>query len=121
MRTGKVTPHTLRSTFNLFSIGATLQTIVAPASNTKGVIVLGAWVEDNNEVYVNNLIRIMAKSTAPTGSNDTAANTLAINGSGTAPHLGVALPVVLPPGVGLYAQATVLNANGAYGAEYEVL
>ena len=117
----KITPPTLKSTFNVFQTGATLQTIVAPAANTKGVVVLGAWVSDNTGM-VSALTRVMAKTTAPTGANDVAANTLAVSGNAIPSGLvGMGFPVVLAPGVGLYAQGLVGNANAGYGVEYEVL
>ena len=110
----------LRSTFNKFGTPGTLETIVAPASNTKGIKIFGAFATDNTGT-ISATTRVMAKASAPTSATDVAANTLAVSGNTTIGMSATGFPVVLPPGVGLYAQSSPGNANASYGVEYEVL
>ncbi len=117
---GKPTPPKLATTFNVFQTTAALQTIVAPASNTKGIIVYGAWAS-NSVGMGTQLTRVMAKSSTPTAANDANANTLAVSGNGLPGSVGQAFPIVLPAGVGLYAQCLVGNVNAGYGVEIELL
>ena len=120
--TGKITPP--RAVTGFFYVGAdvALQTIVAPAANTKGIVVTAAHAFPRND---GTRSRVMAKTSAPASVTDTSALTLAhsillLNGAGQF-FGGIALPIVLPPGVGLYAQKDDVNVAGGFSCDYELL
>lgn len=110
----KITPPKLGSTYRADNPTTILQTLIAPASNTKGVIIYAAWI-----YYGPGNGRLMSKASAPTAWNDAAARTISVGaneGASARPMFtgAVALPVVIPPGEGLYFQgsssATAANA-----------
>ena len=110
-----------RKVTGFFYAGAdvALQTIVAPAANTNGVIVTSAGM---HVITDNTRARVMAKASAPTSVDDSTALTLCIGGYGLIkPTLVSSMPCVLPPGVGLYAQKSDANAGATYFCDYEVL
>ena len=114
---GRITPPQLVTPFFYVGIDTALQTIVAPASNTKGVRILGAFAWGFSTGLVS---RVMAKASAPVSALDTAALTLAMNGSvgGTGSLFN---EVVLPPGIGIYAQKEDANGSSGFALNYEVL
>ena len=93
---------------------AALGTIVAPASNTKGIRVTAISLY----MPVNDQIRVMIKQTAPTSAVDAAAVTLAMKSINAG--IATAMPVVIPPGWGLYEQCSVASVAQVHVA-YEVL
>jgi len=114
---GKLDPNTLSSSYWNSNILSSVITILSPASNVNGVIVLSSWLS-----FVGfGQARIMAKTSAPTGVNDTSANTLC--------HLSAAStllenasntePTFLPAGYGIYANKNTTNA-GEFVVEYEI-
>lgn len=116
-----VTPK-LATSFYFLGASVALQTIVAPASNVAGIKVLAAAVVIRNITSG----RVMAKTSAPTGVDDAAANTVAYRAAlnGYAPNgviEGQTFPILLPPGLGLFAQKTDAEATSGFLVEYEVL
>ena len=93
---------------------AALGTIVAPASNTKGIRVTAISLY----TPINEPIRVMIKQTAPTSAADPAAVTLAMKNLNAG--IAAAMPVVIPPGWGLYEQYNAAAVSGVEVA-YEVL
>ena len=120
MLAGRLTPARLSQPFyRRDSVGNTLQTIVAPAANVAGVIVTRCGTGG-----VNDNCRIMAKASAPTGLDDGAANTLCYNpndaATGRMGPVNVSTPIVVPPGLGVYAITGIASQSFCY-VEYEVL
>ena len=100
-----------------------LITVVAPASNTKGVRVMaaGVWINTNTHTA-----RVMWKSSSPASALDAAAGTLAVSAGFTGGPLralmqSVALPCLLPPGIGIYAQSNGVDAAQGYFVDHEVI
>lgn len=104
------------------SISVALNTIVAPASNVRGIWVLSAWAASAGAAEVT---RIMHQSSAPASIDDTNAVTLVYvgggGGTGFVPNGGVALPYFLPAGQGLYEQSAAGGASSFVAVSYTVL
>lgn len=120
--TGRVTPPAFKTSYYYLGAATTLQTIVAPAANAKGIVIFAA------EVVIKNIQsgRIMFKASAPTGVDDAAAGTVAYRTalSGYAPNgllSGATFPITIPPGYGFYAQKTDSETTSGFLVEYEVL
>jgi len=102
------------------SSSSALNTILAPASNTNGVLITAVWAW-----AWGTSLRIMAKASAPTAWNDPAAIPLVTvsAASSTAPAESggsIAVPIIVPAGLGLYEQAAGIYW-GAVSMAYEVL
>lgn len=114
---GRATIISLVSAYFRRTTSSALNTIVAPASNVAGVRVDAATIYGATG---NGLVRIMAKSSAPTSVNDTGAHTLLM----TYAELQIVdreVPIILPAGVGLYEQAEAAAGNSFVSVSYEVL
>jgi len=102
------------------STSIALNTIVAPASNTRGIIVHTALLSPGTNLAQ----RLMTKQTDPSAWNDTGALTIlaAFVPSTGVPASGTNLsrPVFIPPGWGLYEQPSGANTAMA-DVCYEVL
>lgn len=84
---------------------ATLFQLVTPAANTAGVLVTAMSAYANNGTA-----RFMAKSSAPSSWADAAAQSLLLGGTtsnaGNNCANAIAMPIVIPAGVGFYYQAS---------------
>ena len=114
--------RTVVTPFFYNGVDVALQTIVAPAANTKGVVVHGASASVNTN---NGKARVMWKTSAPSGVTDAAAGTLAYRqGFAAGPESGVVggvgFPLILPPGVGLYAQKSDAGDAG-FSCDYRII
>lgn len=99
---------------------ASLRTIVTPAANTKGVLVLFCSISTDGGTDDS---RLMYKASAPATWDDAAAVTLlqTVKGSAELRKIERQAPFVLPAGMGLYQQsAGATNITGAQVA-YSVL
>ena len=113
----KITPHKLGGSFIANTPGVVLQTLVAPASNTNGIRINAVWIYHAPAPGG----RLMSKSSAPLAWDDATAKTIACGANETTYASqyfsgGVGLPVIVPPGDGLYYQgsgagASYLNVN----------
>lgn len=85
-------------------------TFVTPAANTKGIVIrFAAIINDRVTAILRG--RVMHKSSAPTSVDDALAKTLAMciagdTGQPGSSHAEVTYPIIIPPGEGLYAQAS---------------
>lgn len=98
---------------------AALQTIVAPASNTKGIIVLAAAAQFN--VASANPIRIMHKATAPATLDDTTAKTILLHAGSLNANGAAQMPYLIPAGDGLYEQTGTSADVSKVSVVYTVL
>lgn len=108
--TTKITPPVLGTTYRVDNPGTTLQTLIAPASNTKGITVFFASI-----YHTGGTARLMSKSSAPSAWNDATARTIALGCNegtyGAQSHIGhAAFPITIPVGEGLYFQGSVAGA-----------
>lgn len=99
-------------------LATSLQTAVAPASNTKGILVNYAKA---SALQANQRTRIMTKSSAPSSVDDAAANTIAFAEQASINYEKVERPILIPPGLGLYYQTTDAASTGRVILDYEVL
>lgn len=114
-----ITPDSLSVAYHRHSGSAALNTIVAPASNTAGVEVYGAFVM--NSAGAMERTRVMAKDSAPASVDDTTANTLAIAVMAY-PIIGAhRFPIKLPIGMGLYEQSSSAAGASTASVTYRVL
>mgnify|MGYP001615637894 CR=1 FL=1 len=100
-----------------FSISIALNTIVAPAANTKGIRVRYARVQAYSGVT-----RLMAKTSAPADVTD-GVEILGAAVTGSVANIYVVLPdeKIIPPGFGLYEQSNNGAQEGIVSVDYEVL
>lgn len=104
---GRITPPVLGSTYRVDNPGAVLQTLIAPASNTKGIQINMVAIYKGPGPGG----RIMSKASAPSAWNDATARTIfagANEGTSANQEISskVALPILVPPGEGVYFQAS---------------
>lgn len=116
-----LTPPTLDTHFTYIGVSTALQTIVAPAANTGGVIIYGMSMRSNLAIS-----RIMGKTSAPASPSDITAITLMVNLSNDSAGMDegdqdIVLPFILPAGMGLYAQKNGTNVNDYMSVNYKVL
>lgn len=115
-----VAPHPLGSgAYWRQSASAALNTIVTPAANVAGVRI------DALTLYAGGVyVRLMAKASAPSAWNDGAARTIALasaSGSALVTSAHVALPLLVPAGLGVYEQASGGGGTSNTALAYEVL
>lgn len=91
-----------------------LQTIVAPAANTGGVVVRGIQM-----LISSNHTRVMTKASAPASINDATAKTLALCSFSVSTFNSGAFPYTIPAGEGIYIISA--GTNSLVGINYEVL
>ncbi len=113
----EITPPSLATPYGVFGVASTLQTIVAPASNTAGIRINRATI---TAVQANSVSRLMTKTAAPSGVSDTAAGTL-LYASSAAPLQHSEAEVIVPAGQGLYFQTTDSASTSSVMVDYEVL
>ncbi len=119
---GTLTPVSIGSTaYYRNSSSAALNTIVAPASNTNGIKITSVGLKSNGTG-----INVMVKESAPTSYSDgrsviyqdRAGSSANYNALSTAI---VAMPILVPAGVGLYEQCQSSGTPSAVFLSYEVL
>jgi hypothetical protein len=109
-------PKSVDTPYYYVGAAVTLQTIVTPAANTNGILVLGGGGVLKTAATT---VRLMSKATAPASIDDTTADTIVLNYSNEQKQ--IALPVIVPAGRGLYIQKDDANAGSKMWADYEVL
>jgi hypothetical protein len=111
-----ITPRSLgTSTYYRSSASAALNTILAPASNVNGVVIVSAALHGAADA-----IRMMAKSSAPSSFSDTSAMEIATRMS-TAVGGFVSMPLLVQAGLGLYEQANGTGGVTGVNMGYTIL
>ena len=82
------------------SASAALTAIVSPVTNENGIILYTLNIVAGGATF----LRLMFKDSAPTGWNDNTAFGIATSSSDA--WIQVPLPVLIPPGFGLYEQSS---------------
>jgi len=116
----EITPRMLNlaGAFYLSDALNSLNTIVAPAANINGVVVLGVGCNQDNT----GTARFMYGQSAPTSWNDASAGTILLNRRDVASqsNIAVELPIIIPAGHGIYFNQSTLNSTQRF-MEYEFL
>lgn len=98
------------STYRQGNPGAALVTLIAPAANTKGVVLYAV------SIFHFNLCRLMSKNSAPAAWTDSAARTIVYGLTNSTYYsqpltTKLTLPLIILPGEGIYFQS-----DGGVGA-----
>ena len=111
-----ITPRSIGTTaYNRWSTSAALNTVLAPASNLAGVVVVSVGLPVGADG-----IRFMAKTSAPSSFSDTTALEIATRKNSTS-AFQLALPLLIPAGYGLYEQADGAGGNSGVFVGFTVL
>lgn len=117
---GTLTPPTMVTSYRRRTASNALNTVVAPASNTKGIVCWRGGIAGGN-CYG----RIMAKSSAPGTIDDTAMNVWEfsdLDSDNLADKMNnFDNPVIVPAGLGIYEQCSHATNTSTVWLEYQVL
>lgn len=108
-------PHELADSYFYGDGSVAVETIVAPAANTNGIVIYAASAYSGGGGGA----RVMFKSSIPSGWSDTGAGTLAACHAGVSIQQEKALPLLIPAGKGLFCVKTTVS--GQCSIEYRVL
>lgn len=118
MLAGRSLPKKLATIFyGDFQASAALQTVVSPASNTKGIRV--SYIQAKAPTHI---VCISAKSSAPSGTMDSTSNVLLyVEGAVSGKFHKREDEFIIPPGLGLYAKTSNNEVGLEVHIDYEVL